>query len=162
MSSLKAATIAVVALLASGAGTVEAAPQVRAVVDLAEALEQRAANTNFAALEAFGQEALKRHDREGLNRLYHVAWTVLNQGDFFQYFLNSLTVTAASLFFVLLFGAMAAFALSEYRFRGNTLMGLYLALGIMIPIRLGTVAILQIMVASGLESWRPTPAMQPV
>ena len=51
---------------------------------------------------------------------------------------------------MLLFGAMAAFALSEYRFRGNRLMGLYLALGIMIPIRLGTVAILQLMVASGL------------
>ena len=76
--------------------------------------------------------------------------TVLKQGDFFQYFLNSMTVTVASLFFVLLFGAMAAFALSEYRFRGNMLMGLYLALGIMIPIRLGTVAILQMMVASGL------------
>jgi raffinose/stachyose/melibiose transport system permease protein len=76
--------------------------------------------------------------------------TVLNQGDFFLYFQNSFIVTAASLFFVLLFGAMAAFALSEYRFRGNTLMGLYLALGIMIPIRLGTVAILQLMVASGL------------
>ncbi|THD83749.1 carbohydrate ABC transporter permease [Aliigemmobacter aestuarii] len=80
--------------------------------------------------------------------------TVLAQGDFFQYFLNSLIVTVASLFFVLLFGAMAAFALSEYRFRGNTLMGLYLALGIMIPIRLGTVAILQLMVASGLVNTR--------
>ena len=76
--------------------------------------------------------------------------TVLKQGDFFLYFQNSLIVTVASLFFVLLFGAMAAFALSEYRFKGNTLMGLYLALGIMIPIRLGTVAILQMMVASGL------------
>lgn len=76
--------------------------------------------------------------------------TVLKQGDFFLYFQNSLIVTVASLFFVLLFGAMAAFALSEYRFRGNTLMGLYLALGIMIPIRLGTVAILELMVASGL------------
>jgi raffinose/stachyose/melibiose transport system permease protein len=76
--------------------------------------------------------------------------TVLEQGDFFQYFLNSMTVTVASLFFVLLFGAMAAFALSEYRFRGNLLMGLYLALGIMIPIRLGTVAILELMVAGGL------------
>ncbi len=71
--------------------------------------------------------------------------TVLKQGDFFGYFLNSLTVTIVSLFFVLLFGAMAAFALSEYRFRGNLLTGLYLALGIMIPIRLGTVAILQMM-----------------
>lgn len=80
--------------------------------------------------------------------------TVLKQGDFFQYFLNSMTVTVGSLFFVLLFGAMAAFALSEYRFRGNTLTGLYLALGIMIPIRLGTVAILQLMVASGLVNTR--------
>ena len=76
--------------------------------------------------------------------------TVMKQGDFFLYFQNSLIVTCISLFCVLLFGAMAAFALSEYRFRGNTLMGLYLALGIMIPIRLGTVAILEIMVASGL------------
>ncbi|THF58933.1 carbohydrate ABC transporter permease [Ollibium composti] len=76
--------------------------------------------------------------------------TVMKQGDFLLYFQNSFVVTVVSLFFVLLFGAMAAFALSEYRFRGNTLMGLYLALGIMIPIRLATVAILQLMVASGL------------
>ncbi|MGN6538606.1 MAG: carbohydrate ABC transporter permease [Mesorhizobium sp.] len=76
--------------------------------------------------------------------------TVMKQGDFLLYFQNSFVVTVLSLFLVLLFGAMAAFALSEYRFRGNTLMGLYLALGIMIPIRLGTVAILQLMVASGL------------
>jgi raffinose/stachyose/melibiose transport system permease protein len=76
--------------------------------------------------------------------------TVGKRGDFLLYFQNSLIVTAASLFFVLLFGAMAAFALAEYKFKGNPLMGLYLALGIMIPIRLGTVAILQVMVASGL------------
>ena len=76
--------------------------------------------------------------------------TVMQRGDFPLYFQNSLVVTVVSLAFVLLFGAMAAFALSEYRFKGNSLMGLYLALGIMIPIRLGTVAILQIMVASGL------------
>jgi raffinose/stachyose/melibiose transport system permease protein len=76
--------------------------------------------------------------------------TVWNQGDFPLYFQNSLLVTLLSLFCVLLFGAMAAFALTEYRFRGNSLLGLYLALGIMIPIRLGTVAILQVIVASGL------------
>ena len=76
--------------------------------------------------------------------------TVMKQGDFFLYFQNSMIVTVASLFFILLFGAMAAFALSEYRFKGNTLMGLYLALGIMIPIRIGTVAILEMMVATGL------------
>lgn len=76
--------------------------------------------------------------------------TVMKQGDFFQYFQNSMIVTVVSIALVLLFGAMAAFALSEYRFRGNTLMGLYLALGIMIPIRIGTVAILELMVASNL------------
>ena len=76
--------------------------------------------------------------------------TVLKQGDFFLYFQNSMIVTVVSLFFILLFGAMAAFALAEYKFRGNTLMSLYLALGIMIPIRIGTVAILEMMVASGL------------
>ena len=76
--------------------------------------------------------------------------TVMKQGDFFLYFQNSFTVTVASLFFILLFGAMAAFALAEYRFKGNTLMGLYLALGIMIPIRIGTVAILELMVQTGL------------
>ncbi len=76
--------------------------------------------------------------------------TVLKQGDFVTYFENSTIVTVVSIFLVLLFGAMAAFALAEYRFRGNILMGLYLAIGIMIPIRLGTVALLQGMVATNL------------
>ncbi|MGZ2381156.1 carbohydrate ABC transporter permease [Rhizobium brockwellii] len=76
--------------------------------------------------------------------------TVLGQGDFAIYFQNSFIVTIVSILLVLLFGAMAAFALSEYRFRGNMLLGLYMAIGIMIPIRLGTVAILQGMVAAGL------------
>lgn len=75
---------------------------------------------------------------------------VLGQGDFATYFQNSIVVTLVSIFLVMLFGAMAAFALSEYRFKGNTVIGLYLAIGIMIPIRLGTVAILQGMVAAGL------------
>ena len=76
--------------------------------------------------------------------------TVLGQGQFVGYFANSLIVTVGSLGAVLLFGAMAAFALSEYRFRGSRLLGLYLSLGIMVPIRLGTVAILNLMVASRL------------
>jgi raffinose/stachyose/melibiose transport system permease protein len=76
--------------------------------------------------------------------------TVLNQGDFLGYFANSLAVTVGSIFFILLFGAMAAFALTEYRFRGNVFLGLFLALGVMVPIRLGTVAILEMMAVSGL------------
>jgi len=65
--------------------------------------------------------------------------------DFSIYFYNSTFVTIITLFFVLLFGAMAAWALSEYKFKGNTMLGLYLAFGIMIPIKLGTVSILQLM-----------------
>lgn len=72
--------------------------------------------------------------------------TVLSEGNFLLYYSNSLIVTVVSLFLILLFGAMAAHALSEYRFKLNALLGVYLILGIMVPIRLGTVAILQLMV----------------
>jgi raffinose/stachyose/melibiose transport system permease protein len=76
--------------------------------------------------------------------------TVLNRANFQIYFLNSIIVTVAALAITLLIGAMAAFALAEYAFRGNTLLGLYLAIGIMIPIRLGTVGILKLMVSLNL------------
>jgi raffinose/stachyose/melibiose transport system permease protein len=60
------------------------------------------------------------------------------------YFGNSLFVTATSLFLILLLGSMASFALAEYDFRGNRLLGLYMAIGIMIPIRLGTVSLIRL------------------
>ncbi|SVA71460.1 uncharacterized protein METZ01_LOCUS124314 [marine metagenome] len=65
--------------------------------------------------------------------------------DFSIYFYNSTFVTLITLFFVLLFGAMAAWALSEYKFKGNAMLGLYLAFGIMLPIKLGTVSILHLL-----------------
>ena len=77
--------------------------------------------------------------------------TVLQGANFGLYFRNSLTVTLISLTLILLSSAMAAFALSEYRFRGNALLGLFMAVGIMIPIRLGTVSIIKLMVALGLN-----------
>nr|WP_183213652.1 ATP-binding protein [Brevundimonas variabilis] len=49
---------------------------------LARFVERRAASTSFAELETFGRTAAARNDREGLNRLYHVTWTILNQGEF--------------------------------------------------------------------------------
>jgi len=76
--------------------------------------------------------------------------TVLSRSNFLQNFANSIIVTGVSLLFILFFGSMAAFALSEYHFRGNTLMALYLSIGIMIPIRLGTVSLLRFMVKLGL------------
>ena len=103
---------------------------------------------SFKIRKAIFREPLALPDADSFSMIGYQ--TVLKQGDFFGYIQNSLIVTVASLFFILLFGAMAAFALSEYRFRGNLWMGLYLALGIMIPIRIGTVAILEMMVATGL------------
>ena len=73
--------------------------------------------------------------------------TVLERSTFHIYFMNSIIVTVAALVLTLLIGAMAAFALAEYPFPGNTLLGLYLAIGIMIPIRLGTIGILELMVS---------------
>jgi len=71
---------------------------------------------------------------------------VLEKSSFDIYFGNSITVTVVTLFFVLLTGAMAAWALAEYEFPGSTMLGLYLAIGIMVPIRLGSVSILQLVV----------------
>ncbi len=76
--------------------------------------------------------------------------TIVNRANFDRYFLNSFIVTVVSIVIILLIGAMAAFALSEYDFRGNTFLGLYLAIGIMIPIRLGTVGILNLVSTMGL------------
>ncbi|MBG1233877.1 carbohydrate ABC transporter permease [Aestuariivirga litoralis] len=67
-----------------------------------------------------------------------------------NYYLNSITVTLGTIFFTLLFGAMAGWALSEYKFRFNKLIGLYLAIGIMVPIRLGSVAIISMISGLGL------------
>jgi len=76
--------------------------------------------------------------------------TVMNRGNFLQYFENSITVTFLALILTLLIGSMATFALSEYKFPGNAFLGVYLAIGVLIPIRLGTVGILKLMVSFSL------------
>src|SRR3977135_1846826 len=75
---------------------------------------------------------------------------VFRASNILTYFSNSLIVTLVSLAFVLLFGAMAAWALTEYRFRGSTVLALFLSIGIMVPIRLGSVPILQLIRSRGL------------
>jgi raffinose/stachyose/melibiose transport system permease protein len=69
---------------------------------------------------------------------------VFARASIFTYFGNSLFVTTVALFLILMLGAMASFALSEYDFRGNRLLGLYMAIGIMIPIRLGTPSLIRL------------------
>lgn len=76
--------------------------------------------------------------------------TVFQRSNLALNFLNSIVVTVASLFLILFFGSMAAFALSGYKFKANAFLGFYLSIGIMIPIRLGTVSILKLMASLGL------------
>ncbi len=76
--------------------------------------------------------------------------TLGTSGNFPLYFFNSFVVVSVSVFFIMLFGAMMAFALAEYQFPGATLLSLYMSAGIMIPIRLGTVSIIQLMRSLGL------------
>lgn len=78
--------------------------------------------------------------------------TVFGRASFPNYILNSLIVTGVTLLLIFIIGSMASFALSEYSFRGNALLGLYLAIGIMIPIRLGTVSLLRLMVSLDLTN----------
>ncbi len=78
--------------------------------------------------------------------------TVFSSARFDLYFLNSLLVTLSSLSLILLFSSMAAWVLARYSFRGSVLLGLYLSLGIMVPIRLGTISLLEMMVALKLTN----------
>jgi raffinose/stachyose/melibiose transport system permease protein len=75
---------------------------------------------------------------------------VFSRASILTYFGNSIFVTGMSLFLILLLGSMASFALSEYDFKGNRLLGLYMAIGIMIPIRLGTVSLIRLMNTLGI------------
>ncbi|MDI4634347.1 diguanylate cyclase [Pelomonas sp. V22] len=52
------------------------------VVLYAQRVEQRARQTSFQALEAFGKAALARHDAEGLSRLQHVTRLIISQGEY--------------------------------------------------------------------------------
>jgi raffinose/stachyose/melibiose transport system permease protein len=103
---------------------------------------------SFKARKAIFREPLALPNTETFSLEGYI--TVWERAGFPLYFRNSLVVTLVSITCILLFGAMAAYALSEYKFRGNTLLGLYLALGIMIPIRLGTVGILRLVASMGL------------
>jgi len=106
----------------------------------------------FKSRQAFFRSPLALPTPETFDPIGFVS--VLGEGHFVNYFGNSLIVTVTALVGTILFGAMAAFALSEYRFRLNAVTTIFLTLGIMVPIRLGTVGILEMMVSFGLANTR--------
>jgi raffinose/stachyose/melibiose transport system permease protein len=78
--------------------------------------------------------------------------TVLARSHFASYFSNSIIVTTAAVLLILALGAMAAHALAEYRLPGGSLLFIFMIIGIMIPIRLGTVSLLRLMTQLGLTN----------
>ena len=64
------------------------------------------------------------------------AWTKANIG---RYFLNSVFVTALSMFFILFIGSMAAYALARFVFKGREVIHTGFISGMMFPVFLGIV-----------------------
>lgn len=76
--------------------------------------------------------------------------SVVQGGNFFQYFANSTLVVVVSLFMILLLGSLAAYALAHWR--GKLSKGIYFffLLGMMLPIKIATIRLLELMKIFGL------------
>ena len=61
--------------------------------------------------------------------------TVWVKRGFGRYFFNSLWITASSMVFVLLFGSMAAYGVSRYKYKLSTLVYMLFLSGIMLPLK---------------------------
>ncbi|GIH26561.1 sugar ABC transporter permease [Acrocarpospora phusangensis] len=75
---------------------------------------------------------------------------VFTRGHFVDNYRNSLIVTVGSTVLTLVLATLAAFALTEYKVRFAPLVGGFFVLGIMLPIRLGTVPIIETMISWNL------------
>jgi raffinose/stachyose/melibiose transport system permease protein len=74
---------------------------------------------------------------------------VFERGNFAANYRNSLVVTVGTTALTLVLSTLAAFALVEYKVRLAPVLAAFFTIGIMLPIRLGTVPILKLVV-----SWR--------
>lgn len=79
---------------------------------------------------------------------YINAWSA---GRFDIYFRNSLVITVLSLVIVLFIGSLAAYALASWKSRWSSILYIFFIAGLMIPIRLGTINLFQIVLALGLQ-----------
>lgn len=78
--------------------------------------------------------------------------TVFQRSDFILYYKNSLLIMIAALFLIVLFGTMASFAIVEYKVKMSSFLFLYFLAGIIVPIRLGSVGILELMIQFNLTN----------
>jgi len=66
--------------------------------------------------------------------------------DYAVYFQNSIVIAVVSIFLILLISSLASYIIAKYEFPLRNFLYIYFLAGLMIPIKLGTVNILQIMV----------------
>ncbi len=76
--------------------------------------------------------------------------TVLRDGDFFTYFKNSFFVVALSLFLVTLLASLAGYALARYKHRLAKIIYYFFIAGMMIPIKIASIKLLEIVRFLGL------------
>ena len=83
-------------------------------------------------------------------------WTLQNyqsllaNANFFVYFRNSFLVVVISLFMILFLGSLCAYALAHWRTRFSGAVYFFFVLGMMLPIKIATIRLLQIMKNLGL------------
>ncbi len=84
------------------------------------------------------------------------AWTfenyqsVIADSNFFNYFRNSLLVVAVSLTLILLLGSLCAYALAHWRTKVSGALYFVLIIGMMLPIKIATIRLLEMMKMFGL------------
>ena len=75
---------------------------------------------------------------------------VFSASDYGVYFRNSIVVMLLALLCIVVLTALAAYALAKYEFKGRLFLYVYFVVGLIVPIRLGTIGILKSMIGLAL------------
>jgi len=75
---------------------------------------------------------------------------VLASGDFINYFKNTFVVVIISLLFVMIVGTLAAYALAQWRGKFSNIIYFFFIAGMMMPIKIASIRLLELMRALGL------------
>ena len=75
---------------------------------------------------------------------------VLGNSDFIRYFINSFVVVVISLAMILALGSLCAYALAHWRTKVSSAVYFFLIIGMMLPIKIATIRLMEMMKALGL------------
>ncbi len=75
---------------------------------------------------------------------------IINQGNFFMYFTNSLVVVILSLGAILLMGSLAGYGLAHWKSKAARGLYFFFIIGMMLPIKIATIRLMELMKLLGL------------